>query len=208
MSTTRPLRRTFAALYLPTSAPAFISVAKGIVERMTGNPNVPNPVPALAHVSAAIDALETAETAAQSRAKGTVAVREEKRETLTAILHQLKASVQAAADADRERAASIIESTGMSVGRTPSRAKRVFGVRAGAVSGSVEIVAEAAAHAAAYDWEYSLDAATTWRALPSTMQTKTTLSGLTPGATVFFRYRALTRAGEGDWSQSVSFMVR
>jgi len=208
MNTNRPLPRTFVALYLSTSAPALISVAKAIVDRMTGNAAVPDPLPALPDVSAAISALDAAETAAQSRAKGTVAARDEKRDALTTMLHQLKASVQRAADANREQARAIIESTGMSAGRTPARPGRVFGATPGAVSGSIRLVAAAATHRAAYDWEYSVDGGQNWRGVPSTMQAKTTLAGLTPGASVAFRYRALTKTGEADWSQPVSIIVR
>jgi hypothetical protein len=31
---------------------------------------------------------------------------------------------------------------------------------------------------------------------------------LTAGATVMFRYRAVTKIGESDWSQPISFMVK
>jgi len=44
--------------------------------------------------------------------------------------------------------------------------------------------------------------------MPSTLQAKTTLSGLTPGATVMFRSRGVTLTGEGDWSQPTSIVVK
>jgi hypothetical protein len=47
-----------------------------------------------------------------------------------------------------------------------------------------------------------------WLVAPTTQQSKTTISGLTPGATVFFRYRPVTKAGEGDWSQPSSLIVQ
>jgi hypothetical protein len=43
---------------------------------------------------------------------------------------------------------------------------------------------------------------------PVTLQAKTTVAGLTPGATVQFRYRPVTKAGEGDWSQTVVLLVK
>jgi len=39
------------------------------------------------------------------------------------------------------------------------------------------------------------------------MQAKTTVAGLTPGASVQFRYRPATKSGEGDWSQPVTLIV-
>jgi hypothetical protein len=44
--------------------------------------------------------------------------------------------------------------------------------------------------------------------MPGTLQAKTTVLGLTPLSTVQFRYRAVTKAGEGDWSQPVSLTVQ
>ena len=34
------------------------------------------------------------------------------------------------------------------------------------------------------------------------------VTGLAPGATVQFRYRPVTKAGEGDWSQTVVLLVK
>ncbi len=48
----------------------------------------------------------------------------------------------------------------------------------------------------------------TWVIAPGTLQAKTTVTGLTPGATVQFRSRALTKSGEGDWSQTVQLIVK
>ena len=43
---------------------------------------------------------------------------------------------------------------------------------------------------------------------PATLQAKTTVTGLTPGATVEFRYRPVTKTGEGNWSQTVQLIVK
>src|ERR1019366_7566828 len=59
--------------------------------------------------------LQTAETAAQSRIKRAVTTRNEKHTALVAILQQLRAHIQAAADANVENGASIIESAGVAV---------------------------------------------------------------------------------------------
>jgi hypothetical protein len=44
--------------------------------------------------------------------------------------------------------------------------------------------------------------------MPSTMQAKTGLSGLTVGTTYYFRFQALTRTGTENWSQVVAFVVK
>jgi hypothetical protein len=47
----------------------------------------------------------------------------------------------------------------------------------------------------------------TMRPAQTTLQVKTTVAGLVPGSTVQFKCRAVTKTGEGDWSQPVSLMV-
>ncbi len=88
------------------------------------------------------------------------------------------------------------------------RAPRPFEAKPGAVSGSVKLVAASAARRASYEWQYSVDGGKTWQVAPVTLQTKTTVIGLTPGATVTFRYREVTKAGEGDWSQLITAIVK
>jgi hypothetical protein len=207
-TTSKSLHRTLVSLKLPTKVPTFITYAQGIVMGMTGNPSFPSPTPPLSTVTQAIDDLQVAETAALSRVKGAVATRNEKRMALVQLLQPLKAYVQTAADMSPENAPSIIQSAGMAVKKMPVRTKRAFAAKPGTVSGTVTVLTNAAARRASYDWEYSTDGGKTWLTLPSTLQAKTTVSGLTPGATATFRFRALTKTGEGDWSQPTSLLVR
>ncbi len=46
-----------------------------------------------------------------------------------------------------------------------------------------------------------------WTDLPDTIKSNTKVSGLTPGQTYYFKQRAITKAGEGNWSQIVLIMV-
>ena len=111
------------------------------------------------------------------------------------------------ADANVDSGGAIIQSAALGVKKTPARKSRVFGAATGAVSGTAKLVAASAGPRAAYEWDYSLDGGKTWQQAPSTMQARTTVNGLTPGATVQFRYRPLTKVGEGNWSQPVSLVV-
>jgi hypothetical protein len=201
-------RRSLVTLSLPLSVPALIVYAEGIVKRMTGNPSFPSPVPALATVTAAVDELRTAEAASLARTKGAAAARNDKRKALVTLLQQLRTHIQLIADADEANAPSIIESAGVAVRKTATRRARVFAARPGRISGVATVVAASAGHRASYDWEYSTDGGKTWVTAPSTLQAKTTVAGLAPGSTVQFKYRSVTRTGEGDWSQPVSFMVQ
>ena len=72
----------------------------------------------------------------------------------------------------------------------------------------MKLVAAAAARRAFVDWQYSTDGGKTWTTMPSTLQAKTTLSGMTPASTVEFKYRAVTKTGEGNWSAPVSLLVK
>jgi hypothetical protein len=204
---TKSPHRSTVTLSLPKSVPALIVFAKGIVKRMTGNKSFANPTPTLAVVTAAIDDLSVAETAALARTKGAAADRNVKREALVAVLQQLRAYVQATADTDPTAAASIIESAGVAVRKTPTRRARTFAAKTGSVSGVATVVAAAAARRASYEWQFSSDGGKTWVAAPSTLQAKTNVSGLQPGSTVYFKYRPVTKTGEGDWSQPVSLLV-
>jgi hypothetical protein len=124
------------------------------------------------------------------------------------LLQQLRGQIQTVADASPETSASLIQSAGIAVRKTPVRAKRAFTAKPGAVSGSVLLVTDAAARRAFYEWQYSADGGKTWLAAGSTLKTSSTVPGLTPGASVMFRYRAGTKAGEGDWSQTATIIVK
>jgi len=207
-TTNKSTRRSLVTLSLPKSVPGLIVYAQNIVKRMTGNPSFPNPAPTLAAITAAIDELQAAEAAAIARTKGAAAARNDKRKALVAILEQLRAYIQLTADADEGNGPSIIQSAGVAVRKTPTRHARIFAAKPGRVSGVATVIAASAGHRASYEWQYSTDGGKTWVAAPTTLQAKTSVGGLVPGATVQFRHRPVTRAGEGDWSQPVSLMVQ
>jgi hypothetical protein len=207
-TTTRTNHRSLVSLHLPTVVAALIAFAQTVVKAMTGNPLFLAPSPTLAVLTQAIVDLQNAQTAALARTKGAVITRDEKRIALVVLLQQLKGYVQTTADANVENGASIIASAGLAVRKVLTRAPRVFAAKPGKISGTASLVAASAAQRSAYEWEYSTDGGKTWVITPATLQAKSTIVGLTPGATVVFRYRAVTKAGEGDWSQSVSLIIK
>jgi hypothetical protein len=207
MTNTKKTKRSIVSLNLPKQAPALILYAEQIVKAMTNNAAFPTTVPPLATIAATIAALQAAETAAGARTKGAVATRNETQTQLESELHQLKATVQGAADANVENGTSIIQSSGMAVRKTAARPPRAFAAKAGTVSGSAKLVTLSAGRAS-YEWQSSPDGGKTWTSLPSTLQAKTTVTGLQPGSTAMFRYRAVTKTGEGDWSQPVALIVK
>ena len=74
--------------------------------------------------------------------------------------------------------------------------------------GTATATAAVAARRASYEWQYSTDGGKTWVTAPVTLQSKTTLLGLPAGTTVMFRSRAVTKVGEGEWTQVASLLVK
>jgi hypothetical protein len=202
-STHRPV----VTLSLPKKVPALISYAENIVQRMTNNPNLPNPTPTLAAVTAAIHDLQSAEAGAISRLKGAVATRNSKRKALVATLQQLRSYIQSVSDADESNGPAVIESAGLAVRKQATRKPRVFAAKPGRTNGVATLVAASSGHRASYEWEYSTDGGKTWVAAPPTLQAKTTVTDLVPGSTVQFRYRGVIKTGAADWSAPVSLAI-
>lgn len=176
---------------------------------MTGNSWFPAPVPTLAEVQAAIDALDEEETRTLTRVRDAVPARNEKRLVLVARLQHLAAYVQSIADANPEHAASIIESAGMYVKKRRGHGGRVFGAEPTGISGEARLTAPKAGDRAAYEFQYSLDGGKTWLGLPQPVTTSTTatVENLKRGSTVHFRYRATVKGVTGDWSDPVVMIV-
>ena len=207
-TTNKTIHRITVTLRLPTSVPALITYTRSIVDRLTNNPSLRNPTPTLAALTAAVDDLQTAEAAALARTKGAVATRNDKRAAVVSLLHELRGYIEVTANADPSNAAAVIESTGLTVRRTPTRHARAFAAKPGPVSGVATLTAKSVGRRGAYEWEYSTDGGKTWIAAPATLQAKTKIAGLVPGATVLFKCRPVTKTGEGDWSQPVSLLVQ
>jgi hypothetical protein len=203
------VRRPLVSLNLPVRIPALITMAKGIIAALTGNTaTFPSPDPSLAALSAALTDLETAESSVQARTRGAVAGRNEKRKELVTLLEQLKAYVQKVADANSETSAQTIQSIGLAVRKNALRQKQTFAAKTGPISGTIDLTAAVTARRASYEWQSSLDGGKTWTSLPTTIQSKTTVSGLTPGVTATFRSRTVTQTGEGDWTQATAIVVK
>jgi len=203
------VRRPLVSLNLPVRIPALITMAKGIIAALTGNTaTFPSPDPSLAALSAALTDLETAESSVQARTRGAVAGRNEKRKELVTLLEQLKAYVQKVADANSETSAQTIQSIGLAVRKNALRQKQTFAAKTGPISGTIDLTAAVTARRASYEWQSSLDGGKTWTSLPTTIQSKTTVPGLTPGVTATFRSRTVTRTGEGNWTQATAIVVK
>lgn len=202
------IHRLVAVLNMPTHIEDEIKYGQTIEAAMTNNPNFPNPNPLLLAMTTALGKYDATATAAKTRAKGTIPVRNSARNDWVVAMHAVRGQVQSAADANPDDAEAIITSSGMSVKRTAVRQPRTFGARQLPVSGSVELLTKSVARRAAYDWQYSVDAGKTWQDAGSTLQARTVITGLPPGTTVLFRFRVLTKTGKSDWSVPTSLLVK
>jgi hypothetical protein len=124
------------------------------------------------------------------------------------LLQQVRGYVQAMADATPENGATIIQSAGLAVRKTVVRATRVFAVGPGPLTGTVTATAAVAARRASYEWQFSTDGGKTWFSAPVTLKSKATIVGLPTATVVQLRSRAVTKSGEGDWSQVASLLVK
>ena len=175
-----------------------------VINAFNGNTAFPNAGPKVAAVKAAYDAV----IAAESAPKGTFTAGQiaAKRLVLRQALRQLKEHVQSVIETltSASDAIAMIESVQMRVRLYTKPNKPVLAVTRTS-AGGVKLTAQAAHLPAVYYWQYSVNG--TWIDMPDTLKAEATLSGLTVGQTVSFRFRVRTRLGEGDFCQVVTFLV-
>ena len=99
------------------------------------------------------------------------------------------------ADANAENATSIIESAGVAVRKEPVRKPRVFAAKPGSQLRHGGTGDGGGGRRASYEWQFSTDGGKTWVSAPSTLQAKTTVTGLSAGTTVEFRFKSVVKAG-------------
>jgi len=201
------IKAIYVVLGLPPSTLALIVRASAIVADVTTNKVMfPSPTPTLAVATVHITDLQTAETVAQTRAKGTAAARDDKKKIVVADMHQLHAYVQQLANASPEQAEAIAIAAAMTLRKSPATHKSDLAVTH-VVSGTVKLVAKAVKGGRAHEWEYSTDGGKVWTAVPASLAAHTTITGLQTGATVSFRHRAITKTGPEDWGQPITALV-
>ena len=120
---------------------------------------------------------------------------------------QLHGYVQQIVNASPENAEAIAAQAAMTLRKKGSKSKPTLAVKQ-TVSGTVTVVAKATKGARINEWQYSTDGGKTWKDLPPTTKAKTLITGLTPGVTVSYRQRAVTKDGRSDWCPTLSAVVQ
>jgi hypothetical protein len=168
-----------------------------------------NPSPTPAMLNAEADALLQANVKAKGKSPGAVAARKAKLREAEGMIDEVVVYVEGVVRTqapDPATAAAMILSAGLSVQKTAKPPKHPLAVKRGYLLGEALLVALAVARNALYYWERSGDQKN-WESLPATMQASTSVTGLIPGQVYYFRFRAHTRKGLGDYSDVVRFMA-
>jgi hypothetical protein len=203
----KPVKRNPVVLNTPPSVAALILFCRHVLLAMTNNAWFPNPDPPLATVSADVDALEVAETAARTRAIGTAKARDLKKQVVEDDLTALRLYVHLIALRHPEQAEAIIASSGMAPKQFTRPQKADLAASMGTAAGEVVLRAKAAKRRAAYEWEYSADGGKTYTDAGATTTADTSILGLTVGVTYLFRVRITLGRKTGDWCQPIAFTV-
>jgi hypothetical protein len=165
---------------------------------------------------ALITALAVAQQAATgTKAKGTAATRNSKRNAVWAAMLSLQSYVQGLSDSmSVVDGTTLIGNAGMLVAKAADRLKVVLASSLTTTPGLVHLAAnhtalvgKANAHKKVmFCWEMSSDGKT-WSALPPTPYASTTVSGLALMSTYWFRVSVQVGTTPGTWSQAVSILV-
>ena len=188
----------------------FILKIRAIILNIVSNPTIfVTPSPTTLVVTTNTTGLESAEALAQTRVVGAVSARNLKYTVVLKNIHGIQSYVQTLADnaPDEATAIAIISASGFDLKNKGVRVKPLLSAKNGAVSGTVALIAKSAGKRASYNWRQSIDNVA-WTDLPPSLQAKTTVIGLTRASVVYFQYRAITIAGPGNWSMSVSLLIQ
>jgi hypothetical protein len=194
-------------LKVPKQKRALSPYGRHVVTCMTGNAKVSSPNPPLSAITVACAALDVSQ-AAMPGSRAATAQRDADWLALLLLLHHELDYVNSAAEQQTTpaEAEAVITGSGFSVRKHFTRNKDTLAAKYGLPSGDVKLDAKAVSPDASYYWQWSTDMKN-WVSLPETKKASTTVTGLTPATTHYFRFRALTRKGMSDWSQIVSLLV-
>jgi hypothetical protein len=200
------LQSIIVVVDMPRGAPAIATRAAQIATGVDNHATYfPSPDPPVAKVNADIAAL-VRENGLIPQGLSTADRRNVLTKAVLADVKKYHAMVQSAAQDDPEHADLIASGATMRLRVTPQRHKPALELRQ-RVSGEVTAIAKRVAGAQAYLWAYSLDGGITWKALDGTTRAQITVTGLTPGTVVWFRFRVLTRQGRSDWLATIPHLV-
>ena len=204
-----PRKRTMAKVKLTIDKlppDQLVAIANNIKTSMTGNASFTAPNPTLTVFGTKITdatAKVAAYNASVTTSQAAMADRDTSLESLRQTMRQLAAYVENASGGD----AAKIESAGMGVRAAatkigvPAQVLNLV-LTAGDFDGTLDAACDAVYGASSYEIQTSADpmTATSWAFKMTSSKSSATLEGLTSGAKVWVRVRAIGAAGPGPWS--------
>ena len=195
------------------SVPEKIALTRRIVTKMTGNPHFISPQPPLTAITAAADALEQAESEAQTarqEAKAKTTIRNNKEDDLGRVMTQEVGYVTAVSGGDEE----TIQSAGMDVRATPAASTTptqpaALSATGGDHDGTMDLSWDPVVDAASYVIEISPDPVTadSWKHQGVSTRSTFTVTGLPSGSRIWFRVAAVNPNGQSPWSDPATKIV-
>jgi len=194
------------------SASQLAAKADFIVDRMSGNPAFPNPVPALSDVTDAVTALRKAMVAALDGGKTATAIRNKCQRDLKKLLDQLAGYVVSLAEGNE----LAILSSGFEV-RKPSKPApeppMPTDLRAYITdhTGRVDLSWAPVDPALTYHIQWSASETTdekAWQLVAVSTRSSARITGLPSGQVAYFRVAGIGTKGMGPWSQVASTLVK
>jgi hypothetical protein len=183
-----------------------LQFARQIVTAMTGNATFPTPDPALATVTSASDALETAYNAANVAKQDATAkssTQDDSESALDTVLMKLANYVENASDSDETK----ILSAGMSVRAKPTPIGAIampssLTATAGDKEGEIDLSWDRVTGAKSYVVDMCPEPITpaNWKQVTISTKSGYTVTGLTSGMKYWFRVCGIGSAGQGPWS--------
>lgn len=186
--------------------PQKIQFIRQVVTAMTGNANFTTPAPALAAITALVNALEAAFNVAQAAyltAKQKTDLQTAAEQQMDAAITQLAAYVEniTAGDAGKILSGGMeTRADAVPIGALP--APQNLSATAGDQDGDIDLDWDNIRGAKSYRMEKSSDpiTATSWQLVEVVTKSKGTVSGLTSGTKYWFRVAAIGTAGQSPWS--------
>ena len=188
--------------------PDKIQFTRQVIQASTGNPNVPDPNPTLALVTADTDELEAAYNDAQTArqiAKSKTSLQDEKEAALDWVITQLANYVERACDGDKAK----IESAGFSLRNPPGPigplpAPTDLQVTPSEHAGSADVSWQSDRGAKAFTIERAEDApALEYHVIGNSTKKQASLNSMVSGKKYWFCVAAIGAAGQSAWSDSV-----
>ena len=159
-----------------------------------------------------IKALDTAETLALTRVKGSANLRNLAKAAVLNDVHLLQGYVQGVADATPVKAEVIVSSSGFEMKVLSAHGKSDFTAKPTTISGTVKLEVNVkkltgGQKRAAFKWQISHDEGKTPVDLPGTLTGRTLVYDQAKGSWLWFRYLVILADGEHGWSEWIKVLV-